>query len=73
LNSFELFLTIAIPIGLVSPLIWLLFSWVIPEAKNDAKWEAYMQSWDDWDKNGKIGKMPRPEDFGYKNLHTKSK
>lgn len=54
-------------IMLVSSLIF----WAIPEAINDNKWGAYMEAYDKWEKNGKNGKMPVPEDFGYKGITEK--
>lgn len=69
MNSFDLFLTIIIPSILCAPFVWILFTWAIPEAKNDAKWEAYMLAWDEWNKNGREGRMLEPKDYGYKNRY----
>lgn len=71
MSSFDLFLTIAIPSILSAPFIWILFMWAIPEAKNDVKWERYMNAWDRWDANGRKGKMPVSKDFGYKGIDDK--
>lgn len=71
MTDWDLFWTIAIPLTLCSPFIYLLFFWAIPEFKNDAKWYEYDAAWHDWNDNGRVGKMPVSEDFGYVNRYAK--
>lgn len=57
-----------IPVALSIPLLIFFFTWIIPHWINDNKWEKYMIAWDLWERKGKKGKMPVPEDYGYKNI-----
>jgi len=38
----------------------------IPMFKQDNAWYKYEAAYDKWKKNGKVGPMPEPEDFGWK-------
>lgn len=53
---------------LIIPLVVvaLAFLTFIPMFKQDNAWYKYEAAYDKWKKNGKVGPMPEPEDFGWK-------
>ena len=59
-------LLLLIVVFIVAPVLYFAFVWLIPVWINDNKWETYMTAWDTWEANGHKGKMPVPEDYGYK-------
>lgn len=58
-------LTLIVPLILMSLFIVFIFNWLIPEWKNDNRWYRYDDAYKDWERTGRKGVMPTPEDFGW--------
>lgn len=57
-------LTVIIAVVIGSPVVAFI-AWLIPEWRNDARWYAYMDAYDVWERNGRQGEMPKSKDFGW--------
>lgn len=62
----DLLIMTIVAIFVLTPVLYFMVFRLIPHWLNDNKWEKYMAAWDLWDKNGKKGVMPVPEDYDYK-------
>lgn len=54
-------------------LAWALLATFIPFFKQDAAWSRYNNAYNQWDSNGRKGKIPNSEDFGYKTIGNNKK
>lgn len=61
-------MTLVYVMMIVPPLLlaWVLLATFIPYFKLDAAWERYNNAYYEWELNGRVGDIPKSEDYGYK-------